>query len=83
MSGFSPRVILLFVLEFYFWGGLTFDSMMLLIVTITMFFLVWMMADFDLMWFGAVLILNSNGGGQSSAHWANCNVDSREAPLVG
>ncbi|MBA7656052.1 Sialic acid TRAP transporter permease protein SiaT [subsurface metagenome] len=57
MGDWSPWAILLFVLAFFFLGGMIFDAAILMIITIPLFLPLWMTAGFDLVWFGVVLML--------------------------
>lgn len=57
MGGWSPGFILLFVLAFFFFGGMIFDAAILMIITIPLFLPLWTAAGFDLIWFGVVLML--------------------------
>jgi len=57
MGGWSPGLILLFVLGFFFLGGMIFEAVILMIITIPLFLPLWMAAGFDLVWFGVVLML--------------------------
>jgi len=57
MGGWSPGFILLFVLAFFFLGGMIFEAAILMIITIPLFLPLWTAAGFDLVWFGVVLML--------------------------
>ncbi len=57
MGGWSPGFILLFVLVFFFLGGMIFEAAILMIITIPLLLPLWMAAGFDLVWFGVVLML--------------------------
>jgi len=57
MGGWSPGLVLLFVLVFYFLGGMIFEAVILMIITIPLFLPLWTAAGFDLVWFGVVLML--------------------------
>jgi tripartite ATP-independent transporter DctM subunit len=57
MGGWSPGLVLLFVLVFFFLGGMIFEAVILMIITIPLFLPLWMAAGFDLVWFGVVLML--------------------------
>lgn len=57
MEGWSPGLILLAVLAFYFFGGMIFEAVILMIITVPLFLPLWTMAGFDLIWFGVVLML--------------------------
>jgi tripartite ATP-independent transporter DctM subunit len=57
MGGWSPEFILLFVLAFFFLGGYVFEAAILMIITIPLFLPLWVAANFDLIWFGVVLML--------------------------
>jgi len=57
MGGWSPGLILLFVLAFFFLGGMIFEAAILMIFTIPLFLPLWTAAGFDLVWFGVVLML--------------------------
>jgi tripartite ATP-independent transporter DctM subunit len=57
MGGWSPGFILLFVLAFFFLGGMIFEAAILMIITIPLLLPLWMAAGFDLVWFGVVLML--------------------------
>ena len=57
MGGWPPGFILLFVLAFFFFGGMIFDAAILMIITIPLFLPLWTAAGFDLIWFGVVLML--------------------------
>jgi len=57
MGGWSPGLILLSVLVFFFLGGMIFEASILMIFTIPLFLPLWMAAGFDLVWFGVVLML--------------------------
>jgi tripartite ATP-independent transporter DctM subunit len=56
-GGWSPGLVLLFVLVFFFLGGMIFDAAILMIITIPLFLPLWTAAGFDLVWFGVVLML--------------------------
>jgi tripartite ATP-independent transporter DctM subunit len=53
----SPGLILLFVLAFFFLGGMIFDAAILMIITIPLFLPLWTAAGFELVWFGVILML--------------------------
>jgi tripartite ATP-independent transporter DctM subunit len=57
MGDWSPGFILLFVLVFFFFGGMIFEAAILMIITIPLLLPLWMAAGFDLVWFGVVLML--------------------------
>jgi len=57
MGGWSPGFILLFVLVFFFLGGMIFEAAILMIITIPLLLPLWLAAGFDLIWFGVVLML--------------------------
>jgi C4-dicarboxylate transporter DctM subunit len=57
MGGWSPGLVLLFVLAFFFLGGMIFEAMILMIITVPLFLPLWTAAGFDLVWFGVVLML--------------------------
>lgn len=57
MGGWSPGLILLFILGFFFLGGMIFEAVILMIITIPLFLPLWIAAGFDLVWFGVVLML--------------------------
>jgi C4-dicarboxylate transporter DctM subunit len=57
MGGWSPGFILLFVLAFFFLGGMIFEAAILMIITIPLLLPLWLAAGFDLVWFGVVLML--------------------------
>jgi C4-dicarboxylate transporter DctM subunit len=57
MGGWSPGFILLFVLAFFFIGGMIFEAAILMIITIPLLLPLWTAAGFDLVWFGVVLML--------------------------
>jgi tripartite ATP-independent transporter DctM subunit len=57
MGDWSPGFILLFVLGFFFLGGMIFEAAILMIITIPLLLPLWMAAGFDLVWFGVVLML--------------------------
>jgi len=57
MGGWSPWLILLSVLAFFFFGGMIFEAAILMIITIPLFLPLWIAAGFDLIWFGVVLML--------------------------
>jgi C4-dicarboxylate transporter DctM subunit len=57
MGGWSPGLILFFVLAFFFLGGMIFEAAILMIITIPLFLPLWTAAGFDLVWFGVVLML--------------------------
>lgn len=57
MVNWSPAAVMAFVMVFYFIGGLIFDSFILLIITIPVFSPIWAAVGFDMIWFGAVLML--------------------------
>ena len=57
VGGWSPGFILLFVLVFFFFGGMIFEAAILMIITIPLLLPLWMAAGFDLVWFGVVLML--------------------------
>jgi len=57
MGEWSPGFILLFVLVFFFLGGMIFEAAILMIITIPLLLPLWIAAGFDLVWFGVVLML--------------------------
>jgi len=57
MGGWSPGFILLFVLVFFFLGGMIFEASILMIITIPLFLPLWTAAGFDLVWFGVLLMV--------------------------
>jgi len=57
MGGWSPGLVLLFVLAFFFLGGMIFEAVILMIITVPLFLPLWTAAGFDLVWFGVVLML--------------------------
>ena len=56
-SGWAPWLVLLFVLVFYFVGGLIFDSVVLMVITVPIFVPMWMAAGFNFVWLGVVVML--------------------------
>jgi tripartite ATP-independent transporter DctM subunit len=57
VGAWSPNIVLLFVLAFFFLGGMIFDSVILMIITIPIFLPLWIVAGFDMVWFGVILII--------------------------
>jgi len=57
MGGWSPGLVLFFVLAFFFLGGMIFEAVILMIITVPLFLPLWIAAGFDLVWFGVVLML--------------------------
>jgi TRAP-type C4-dicarboxylate transport system permease large subunit len=65
MVGWSPWVIIISILLFYFLGGLIFESTILMIITIPIFLPLLVAAQIDLIWFGVCLMLIVVLGGNS------------------
>jgi tripartite ATP-independent transporter DctM subunit len=57
MQGWSPTLILLFTMLFFFIGGMFFDSTILMIITIPLFLPLWTTANLDMIWFGVSLMV--------------------------
>lgn len=65
MANWSPWIIIIAILIFYFLGGLIFESTILMIITIPIFLPLLTAARIDLIWFGVCLMLIVVLGGNS------------------
>jgi TRAP-type C4-dicarboxylate transport system permease large subunit len=57
MSGWNAAFILLSFVVFYFVCGLFFESVIVLMITITASLPIWTMAGFDLVWLGVIVVM--------------------------